>query len=93
MRALAGWHIADVVKKYAAAAGLDVRKFSGHSLRAGFVTESLSGDVPETQIIKVTGHNTTAMLPTYYREKDPFAAAGGGKVWGKKPTKPGGGTE
>ncbi len=30
--------IADIIKAYAARAGLDVAQFSGHSLRAGFVT-------------------------------------------------------
>jgi integrase len=33
--------VADIVKRYAKAAGLDPEAISGHSLRAGFVTSAL----------------------------------------------------
>ncbi len=42
--------VADIVKKYARAAGLDPERFSGHSLRAGHVTEAYRRGVPEHRI-------------------------------------------
>jgi hypothetical protein len=37
---LTGRTVADLVKRYAPAAGFDAAEFSGHSLRAGFVTSA-----------------------------------------------------
>lgn len=39
--------VAMVVKRYATAAGLDARKYAGHSLRAGLVTSAAMNNVPE----------------------------------------------
>ncbi|WP_287256157.1 hypothetical protein [Mesorhizobium sp.] len=38
--ALIAQSVALIVKRYADAAGLDVSKLSGHSLRAGFITSA-----------------------------------------------------
>jgi integrase len=47
--------IADMVKRRAAAAGLDPQLFSGHSLRAGFATEGYRQGVPEVAIMRHGG--------------------------------------
>lgn len=39
--------VAIVVKRYAAAAGLDPAKYAGHSLRAGLVTQAAMNGVQE----------------------------------------------
>ena len=48
--------VALVVKRYAAAAGLDARKYAGHSLRAGLVTSAAMNNVPEYVIQRQTRH-------------------------------------
>lgn len=45
--------IALIVKKYADAAGLDVEKLSGHSLRAGFVTSATDNRASISRIMEV----------------------------------------
>ena len=44
--------ISEVVKRRAAAAGMDSTRFSGHSLRAGFATEAAAAGVPEADIAR-----------------------------------------
>lgn len=60
--------IARIVKRLAEAAGLDPRQFSGHSLRAGFVTTAATAGVPEWQIQEVTGHKSAQVLRRYIRD-------------------------
>lgn len=60
--------IALVVKGAAKDAGLEPRQFSGHSLRAGFVTQAAKDDVPEWEIAEVTGHKSRAVLQRYIRD-------------------------
>jgi site-specific recombinase XerD len=48
--------IAKIVKRYAAAAGLDPKLFSGHSLRAGFVTSALEHGADIFKVMNVTRH-------------------------------------
>lgn len=60
--------IARIVKSLAEAAGLDPRQFSGHSLRAGFVTQAATAGVPEWQIQEVTGHKSAQVLRRYIRD-------------------------
>lgn len=50
--------IAAAVKRGAVRAGLDPRRYAGHSLRAGFVTEALLRDRPEVLICQQTRHST-----------------------------------
>jgi len=50
--------VALVVKRAAAAAGLDPAKYSGHSPRAGFVTQGAINGASEASIMRSTGHKS-----------------------------------
>jgi integrase len=58
---LTGQAVALIVKKYAAAAGLDPDLFSGHSLRAGLVTTALASGA---DVLAVADHGRWAKLET-----------------------------
>jgi integrase len=63
-----GWGIVSVVVRSAAAKlGLDTREFSGHSLRAGYVTTAALKGMPNWLIKEQTGHKSDAVLETYIR--------------------------
>lgn len=62
--------IAWLVKRYAKAAGLDPALFSGHSFRAGFVTNAAKAGKLERDIMKQTGHTSVQMLRRYIREAE-----------------------
>jgi integrase len=64
--------VARIIKKRAAAVGLDPARFSGHSLRAGRVTSAAAAGVSEWAIMRVTGHRSEAMLHRYIRPADVF---------------------
>lgn len=52
--------------------GHDPGLYSGHSLRAGFVTEMRARQVPPHLIMRQTGHRDARMLTTYDRPTDLF---------------------
>lgn len=56
-----------ILKRRAAAAGLDADRISGHSLRAGFATQAAENEVPEAEIQRQTGHRSIAVLRSYVR--------------------------
>jgi integrase len=64
--------VADVVKLYAQRAGLDASEFSGHSLRAGFVTSAAEKGRSTERIMDHTGHQSAAMVRVYTRRVDAF---------------------
>ena len=64
--------VALLVKKYASAAGLDSKKYSGHSLRSGFATVSAEFGADERSIMTMTGHKTTQMVRRYIQEANLF---------------------
>ena len=71
--------VALVIKTTAAEAGLDPTKFSGHSLRRGFVTTAARAGESERSIQRQTGHRSTAVLRSYIEHETAFddnAAAG-----------------
>lgn len=69
---LSAQSVALIVKKVMKALGADPDDFSGHSLRAGMVTDSLKMGI-QTQIIRqVTGHRSENTLAEYIRESDTF---------------------
>jgi integrase len=72
--------VAAVVKKAAASAGFDPKRYAGHSLRAGFVTEAYRQGKPEAAIMATTRHKSTAMLARYRREADPVARGAAGTL-------------
>lgn len=53
---------------------------AGHSLRAGHVTSSIEKGVPETWIMRQTGHTSIDMLRKYERLNREFAANSAAKI-------------
>jgi integrase len=68
--ALTGHTVARLVKRAAVAAGLDPAAYSGHSLRAGFVTAAKLARKDEASIMRQTGHRSVAMVRKYDRRAD-----------------------
>jgi len=69
---LSAQSVALIVKEVMKGLGADPDEFSGHSLRAGMVTDSLKMGI-QTQIIRqVTGHRSESTLAEYIRESDTF---------------------
>jgi len=64
--------VAITIKKYAAIAGLDSNKYSGHSLRSGFATSTADLGADERSIMAMTGHKTTQMVRRYIQEANLF---------------------
>jgi len=64
--------VALIIKKYTAIAGLDSRKYSGHSLRSGFATSAAELGAEERSIMAMTGHKTTQMVRRYIQEANLF---------------------
>jgi site-specific recombinase XerD len=70
--ALTDRSVADIVKRHAAAAGLDPKIFSGHSLRAGFVTSALEHGADLFKVMDVTRHRRIETLKGYDRRAKAF---------------------
>ena len=66
-RPMAPDSISRVVKKRAQAAGLDPKRYSGHSLRAGFVTGASEGGAHDKDIMRQTAHRSLSTLYRYRR--------------------------
>ncbi len=64
--------VALILKKYATKAGLDSRKYSGHSLRSGFATSTAESGAEERSIMIMTGHKSTEMVRRYIKEANLF---------------------
>ena len=64
--------VALILKKYASKAGLDSRKYSGHSLRSGFATSTAESGAEERNIMAMTGHKSTEMVRRYIKEANLF---------------------
>ena len=64
--------VALTIKKYAAIAGLESNKYSGHSLRSGFATSTAERGAEERSIMAMTGHKTTQMVRRYIQEANLF---------------------
>lgn len=60
-----GQEVARIVKRAAAAAGLDARRFAGHSLRSGYVTAATLAGANDGDIMEQTGHRSSATLRRY----------------------------
>lgn len=68
-----------LVKKYAERIGLDPKEYSGHSLRAGFVTSAAVHGARMDKIMEVTRHRNPATVMHYIREADAFADHAGAR--------------
>lgn len=67
--ALSAGSVARIVKSVFRAAGLEASAFSGHSLRAGFVTDALDRDVDFFKIMRQTRHVKVDTLKQYDRRE------------------------
>jgi integrase len=65
---LSGVWVAQIVKSRVAQIGLDPRLYSGHSLRAGFVTAAARLGAATWQIRQQTGHKSDATVGRYVRD-------------------------
>jgi site-specific recombinase XerD len=72
--------VASVVKRYAAAAGLDPARYAGHSLRAGLATAAAIGGASERAIMAQTGHKSVNMVRRYIRDGSLFRENAAAKV-------------
>jgi site-specific recombinase XerD len=77
--ALTDGSVARIVKKVLWAAGIDPKTFSGHSLRAGFVTSALDGNVDNFRIMRITRHKKVDTLRIYDRRDNDFDDHAGGE--------------
>lgn len=71
---LTGKSVHLIVQRRAAAAGVPAHNVSGHSLRAGFVTQAVLNGADSLTIRRQTGHKTDQMIDLYTRTHDPFTA-------------------
>ena len=69
---LSGEAVSLILKGRVAASGMGPAGFSGHSLRAGFVTSAVQAGVSTLKIRSQTGHTSDAMLARYVRDGELF---------------------
>ncbi len=70
--------VAIVIKKRAAAAGLEPAGFSGHSLRSGFLTAAAQAGASIWKMQEVSRHKSVQVLSTYVRAAELFDQHAGG---------------
>jgi integrase len=71
-RRLSDQTVATIVKNAAARLGLDASCFSGHSLRAGFVTSAAARGASLFKLMDVTRHKKVESLRGYVRDAELF---------------------
>jgi site-specific recombinase XerD len=64
--------VARLIKRAAAAAGLDPAPYAGHSLRAGFATQAFLNGAAEVSIMRQTRHKSLNTLRKYIRDRSLF---------------------
>jgi hypothetical protein len=69
-----------IVKTCAGRCGFDASVFSGHSLRAGHVTEARSRGVADASTMSTTGHKRVETLDGYDRRENAFSKTSAGDV-------------
>ena len=63
---------AELVKTYARRAGFNAAKFSGHSLRSGFLTSAAASGASIFKMMDVSRHKSVETLRCYVRDADIF---------------------
>jgi len=80
-----GREVARIVKSACKRAGIDERRFAGHSLRSGFVTAATLAGANDSDIMEQTNHKSSATLRRYKQmaglgaQRAVFAAFGAAK--------------
>ena len=69
---MSGRAVAELVKRYAARAGLDPALFSGHSLRAGFATQAALGGASDREIMRQGRWSNPRTVHGYIRTANPL---------------------
>jgi site-specific recombinase XerD len=64
--------VGEIVKRYAAAVGLNALEFAGHSLRSGLATSAAMAGASERSIMKQTGHRSVNTVRRYIRDGSLF---------------------
>jgi integrase len=72
--------VAEVVKRSLKAAGRSARGYSGHSLRAGLVTQAAMSGVSERSIQDQSGHKSLTVMRRYIRDGSLFRENAAAKV-------------
>lgn len=72
--------VAAVVKRSLVAAGKSARRFAGHSLRAGLITQAAMSGVSERAIQEQSGHKSLAVMRRYIRDGSLFRENAAAKV-------------
>ncbi|MEV6324787.1 site-specific integrase [Nocardia sp. NPDC051787] len=70
--AMSGRAVAELVKRYAARAGLDPALFAGHSLRAGFATQAALGGASDREIMRQGRWSNPRTVHGYIRTANPL---------------------
>ena len=78
---LSGHAVAVIIKQRASDVGLDPERFSGHSLRSGFVTNAATRGVSLSSIRQQTGHQSDQMVQRYIRKGQLFTDNALSKIW------------
>ena len=73
--------VSDIIKHYAAKAGLNPERHSGHSLRSGLATSAAMHGVSSWKIRAQTRHKSDAMLARYIRDGDMFTDNAAGSLF------------
>ncbi len=77
---LSGEAVSVLIKRHVGKIGLDPAKFSGHSLRAGFVTSAARAGIATHLIRQQTGHASEATMSQYIREGNLFRGNAAGQL-------------
>ena len=64
--------VADIIKRYCAAAGLDASTFGAHSLRAGYITTAAERGADLTRIMDQSRHRDPRTVVGYIRRANAF---------------------
>ncbi|MDP4027181.1 site-specific integrase [Methylobacterium sp. NEAU 140] len=69
--------VADIVKRYTVAAGLDASTFGAHSLRAGYITSAAERNVDLARIMDQSRHRDPRTVVGYIRRANAFKGHSG----------------
>lgn len=72
--------VAEVVKRTLLASGRSARRYAGHSLRAGLITQAALAGVSERAIQDQSGHRSLTVLRRYIRDGNLFRENAAAKV-------------
>jgi len=77
---LSGEAVSISIKKYVSAIDLNPSSYSGHSLRAGFVTSAAKAGISNHRIRAQTGHASDVSMSRYIREGELFEGNAAGRL-------------